>query len=74
MAFPNVSNRSDQTFYTGPAGNGTAITTPMTVVNGDTGATGAIVAAAVATDSATTLALANNLRAGLIALGLFSAA
>lgn len=73
MAFPNTSNRSDQTFYTGPAGNGTAITAPMSVVDGD-GVSSAPVAAAVATDSATTLALANNLRAGLIALGLFSAA
>jgi hypothetical protein len=73
MAFPNVSNRSDQTFYTGPAGNGTAITAPMSVVDSD-GVSSAPVAAAVATDSATTLALANNLRAGLIALGLFSAA
>lgn len=73
MAFPNTDNRSDQTFYTGPAGNGTAITAPMTVVNED-GSTAVPVAAAVATDSATTLALANNLRAGLIALGLFSAA
>lgn len=73
MAFPNVSNRSDQTFYTGPAGNGTTITTPMSVVD-STGATAVPVAEAVATDSATTLALANNLRAGLIALGLFSAA
>lgn len=72
MAFPNTSNRSDQTFYTGPAGNGTAITTPMSVVD-SAGVSAAPVAAAVATDSATTLALANNLRAGLIALGLFSA-
>jgi hypothetical protein len=73
MAFPNVSNRSDQTFYTGPAGNGTALTAPVTVVGSD-GVSDAVVAAAVATDSATTLALANNLRAGLIALGLFTAA
>ena len=63
---PNVSDRSDTTFYTGPIGGGTVITPPAQFLDSD-GATASV--AAAATDSATTLALANSLRTALLSLG-----
>ncbi len=66
---PNVSDRSNTEFYTGPIGAGTVLTPPVEFLNAN-GATVSV--AAAATDSATTLALANSLRTGLIALGILT--
>ncbi len=66
---PNVSDRSNTSFFTGPIGAGTVLTPPYQFVN-SSGSTVSV--AAAATDSATTLALANSLRTGLIALGILT--
>lgn len=69
---PNVADRHDQTFFTGPMGNGTVITGPSTIegpsefLNADGEA---LTVAAAATDTTTAIALANSLRTQLIALG-----
>jgi len=64
---PNVANRHDQTFFTGPIGNGTTITGP-TAMTDQTGARPIV--AAAATDATTTQALANSLRNALLAAGI----
>lgn len=64
---PNIANRHDQTFFTGPIGNGTTITGPSAVTDG-TGQQ--LTVAAAATDATTTQALANSLRDLALALGL----
>lgn len=73
MANPNVSDRSNTNFYTGPLGAGTVLTTPVTYADAD-GAAVALTVAAAATDAATTQTLANSLRTQLIALGILTAA
>lgn len=64
---PNISNRHDQTFFTGPIGNGTTLTGPTAMTDGGGGQ---ITVAAAATDAATTQTLANSLRSALIAAGI----
>ena len=64
---PNIADRHNQSFYTGPIGNGTVLTGPVTAYDGDGNQA---TVAAVATDPATTMALANSLRAALLQLGL----
>ncbi len=67
---PNVSQRSNTVFFTGPLGNnGTSLSPPVAFYNS---AGNTVSVAAAATDSATTLALANSLRTGLIALGVLT--
>lgn len=62
MAFPNVADRADQTrYFVAPVEFTDSVGAQLTV-------------AAAATDSATTLALANSLRSQLIALGVVVAA
>lgn len=73
MTNPNVADRSNQTFYTGPIGVGTVLTQPVTFADAD-GDTVALTVAAAATDATTTQALANSLRTQLIALGFLTAA
>lgn len=73
MANPNVSDRSNQTFYTGPIGVGTVLTQPVTFADAD-GDTVALTVAPAATDATTTQTLANSLRTQLIALGFLTAA
>ena len=62
MALPNVAQRADQTRY---------FVAPVEFTNS---AGNTLTVAAAATDSATTLALANSLRSQLIALGVVKAA
>lgn len=73
MANPNVSDRSNTSFFTGPIGAGTVLTQPVSYADADGDAVVTTVAAA-ATDATTTQALANSLRTQLIALGLLTAA
>lgn len=71
MANPNVDNRSDTSFYTGPIGSGTVLTLPVTYADAD-GAASALTVPAAATDAATTQALANAMRLNGITLGLWT--
>lgn len=73
MANPNISDRHNTEFYTGPLGGGTVLTTPVTYADAD-GAAVALTVAAAATDATTTQTLANSLRTQLIALGILTAA
>lgn len=73
MSNPNVSDRSNTNFYTGPLGAGTVLTTPVTYADADGDAV-ALTVAAAATDAATTQTLANSIRTQLIALGILTAA
>lgn len=67
---PNIADRHDRTFFTGPIGNGTHLTGPLVVTDGSGNV--ATVAAA-ATDATSTQALANSLRSALIQLGIVTA-
>lgn len=73
MANPNVSDRSNQNFYTGPLGVGTVLTQPVTYADADGDAV-ALTVAAAATDATTVITLANSIRTQLIALGILTAA
>lgn len=79
MANPNVSDRSDTSFFTGPIGVGTVLTGPLTVgEEGDSlgffgeSAVSQQSVGASATDATTVITLANNLRTALRNLGLAS--
>lgn len=73
MANPNVADRSNTDFHTGPLGNATVLSTPVSYADSD-GAAVTYTVAAAATDATTTQALANSLRTQLIALGILTAA
>lgn len=64
---PNIADRHDQTFFTGPIGNGTTVTGPTAFTDG---AGGQPTIPAAATDATTTQALANSIRTTLLAAGL----
>lgn len=64
---PNIAARHDQTFFTGPIGNGTTVTGPTEFTDS---AGGQFVVAPAATDAATTQTLANSLRTALLNAGL----
>jgi len=81
MANPNVSNRSNGNHYVGALGVGTVLSEPVTFASA-TGATtsgpfvvtvAATAAAAVATDLASVITLANAMRTRMIALGFHTA-
>lgn len=73
MANPNVSDRSNTSFYTGPlGGGGTVLTEPVTYADSD-GVASTLTLPAAATDAATTQTLANAIRTLLITRGIASA-
>lgn len=73
MSNPNVSDRSNTNFYTGPLGAGTVLAEPVTYADADGDASTYTVPAA-ATDATTTQALANALRTACLARGIVTAA
>lgn len=73
MANPNVSDRSNTNFFTGPLGAGTVLTEPVTFADAD-GDASVLTLPAAATDATTTQDLANAIRTLLIARGIASAA
>ena len=71
MANPNVADRSNTSFYTGPIGVGTVLSQPVTYADAD-GDAATLTVAAAATDAATVIVLANSIRSQLLALGIFT--